>query len=75
MFLAGCPVDRHAATVAAIRTRERARNVGAIIARRGLTQVAAAEVLEIDQPKVSALTRGRLAGLEAGFTSFAPARP
>ena len=31
------------------------------IERRGLTQAAAAEVLEIDQPKVSALIRGRLA--------------
>ena len=28
----------------------------------GLTQAAAAALLEVDQPKVSALTRGRLAG-------------
>ena len=35
---------------------------GAIIERRGLTQAAAAEVLQIYQPKVSALTRGRLSG-------------
>ncbi len=36
--------------------------MGALIARRGLTQTAAAEVLQIDQPKVSALVRRRLAG-------------
>jgi predicted XRE-type DNA-binding protein len=35
--------------------------MGALIARRGLTQTAAAEVLQIDQPKVSALVRRRLA--------------
>ena len=39
------------------------RKIGAIIERRGLTQSAAAALLEIDQPKVSALARGRLAGL------------
>jgi predicted XRE-type DNA-binding protein len=33
--------------------------MGALIARRGLTQTAAAEVLRIDQPKVSALVRRR----------------
>jgi predicted XRE-type DNA-binding protein len=32
------------------------------IARRGLTQARAAEVLGIDQPKVSTLLRGRLTG-------------
>jgi predicted XRE-type DNA-binding protein len=31
-----------------------------IIAERGLTQVQAGKVLGVDQPKVSALTRGRL---------------
>ena len=36
--------------------------MGALIARRGLTQTAAAEVLQIDQPKVSPLVRRRLAG-------------
>jgi predicted XRE-type DNA-binding protein len=41
---------------------ELARKIGAIIERRGLTQAEAAELLEVDQPKVSALTRGRLAG-------------
>jgi predicted XRE-type DNA-binding protein len=46
----------------ALAKAELARKIGAIIERRGLTQAAAAEVLEIDQPKVSALTRGRLAG-------------
>jgi predicted XRE-type DNA-binding protein len=41
---------------------ELARTIRMLIAKRGLTQAAAADVLEIDQPKVSALTRGRLAG-------------
>jgi predicted XRE-type DNA-binding protein len=41
---------------------ELARKLGAIIERRGLTQAVAAEILEVDQPKVSALTRGHLAG-------------
>jgi len=34
--------------------------IGQIIARRGLSQVKAAAVLGIDQPKVSAIVRGRL---------------
>ncbi len=33
-----------------------------ILRRRRLTQVQAAEILAVDQPKVSALIRGRLAG-------------
>ena len=33
-----------------------------LIAERGLTQLKAAELLGIDQPKVSALVRGRVAG-------------
>lgn len=41
---------------------ELARKIGATIQRMGLSQAAAAEILEIDQPKVSALVRGRLAG-------------
>lgn len=41
---------------------ELARKIGALIATRGLTQAAAAAVLQVDQPKVSALVRGRLAG-------------
>lgn len=39
---------------------ELARSITAIIQERGLTQRQAARVLEIDQPKVSAITRGRL---------------
>ncbi len=46
----------------ALAKAELARKMGTIIERRGLTQSAAAELLEIDQPKVSALTRGRLTG-------------
>lgn len=39
-----------------------ARQISRAIVERGLTQVAAAAVLEIDQAKVSNITRGRLAG-------------
>lgn len=39
-----------------------ARKISEIIARRHLNQVEAAELLGIDQPKISALARGRLAG-------------
>jgi predicted XRE-type DNA-binding protein len=48
--------------VEALAKAELVRKIGAIIARRGLTQAAAALLLEVDQPKISALTRGRLAG-------------
>jgi predicted XRE-type DNA-binding protein len=41
---------------------ELARQIGAIIRERGLTQKAAAQALGIDQPKVSALLAGRLSG-------------
>ncbi len=41
---------------------ELTRQIGAIIRARGLTQKAAAQVIAIDQPKVSALLTGRLAG-------------
>jgi predicted XRE-type DNA-binding protein len=39
-----------------------AAQIAAIITRRKLTQVEAARLLGIDQPKVSGLLRGRLAG-------------
>tara|TARA_R110002124_G_scaffold36451_15_gene117469 strand:+ start:24799 stop:25173 length:375 start_codon:yes stop_codon:yes gene_type:complete len=39
-----------------------ARQISRAITERGFTQVQAAEVLEIDQAKVSNLTRGRIAG-------------
>jgi predicted XRE-type DNA-binding protein len=39
-----------------------ARQIAAIVKARDLTQVQAAGVLGIDQPKVSALLRGRLGG-------------
>lgn len=39
---------------------ELARKISEIIATRQLNQVQAAEVLGIDQPKISALTRGKL---------------
>lgn len=41
---------------------ELARQVLNIITERRLTQIQAAEFLGIDQPKVSALTRGKLSG-------------
>lgn len=46
----------------ALAKAELARKIGMLIAKRGLTQAAAAELLKVDQPKVSALVRGRLAG-------------
>jgi predicted XRE-type DNA-binding protein len=41
---------------------ELARQILSIITRRRLTQAKAAEILGIDQPKVSALVRGKLGG-------------
>ena len=46
----------------ALAKAELARQIGAIIKKRGLKQVDAAKLLDIDQPKVSALTRGVLSG-------------
>ena len=39
-----------------------AREIGVAIREKQLTQAAAGEMLGLDQPKVSALMRGRLAG-------------
>ncbi len=52
----------HPRPAEALAKAELARKIGTIIENRGLTQAAAAAVLEVDQPKVSALIRGRLAG-------------
>jgi predicted XRE-type DNA-binding protein len=52
----------HRRPAEALAKAELARKIAALIAKRGLTQAAAAEVLQVDQPKVSALVRGRLAG-------------
>jgi predicted XRE-type DNA-binding protein len=41
---------------------ELARQISQIITKRHLTQIEAAELLGIDQPKVSALIRGKLSG-------------
>src|SRR5262249_14726540 len=41
---------------------ELVRRIRDLIAAKKLTQVKAAELLGLDQPKVSALTRGRVAG-------------
>ena len=46
----------------ALAKAELARKIAELIAQRRLTQAAAAALLDIDQPKVSALVRGRLAG-------------
>lgn len=41
---------------------ELAHKITKIIERRRLTQAEAAELLQVDQPKISALKRGRLSG-------------
>jgi predicted XRE-type DNA-binding protein len=46
----------------ALAKAELAHKIIAMIERRGLTQAEAAQLLEVDQPKISALKRGRLAG-------------
>jgi predicted XRE-type DNA-binding protein len=46
----------------ALAKAELARKISRQIEARGLTQEGAARLLNIDQPKVSALIRGRLAG-------------
>jgi predicted XRE-type DNA-binding protein len=46
----------------ALAKAELARRIGTIIAHRHLTQAQAAQLLGIDQPKVSALVRGHLTG-------------
>jgi predicted XRE-type DNA-binding protein len=46
----------------ALAKAELTAQIAEIISKKGLTQAAAAKLLGIDQPKVSALLRGRLAG-------------
>jgi predicted XRE-type DNA-binding protein len=46
----------------ALAKAELARKITETIARRQLTQTQAAALLEVDQPKISALARGRLSG-------------
>jgi predicted XRE-type DNA-binding protein len=53
----------HPRPAEALAKAELAGKIGTIIERRGLTQAVAAEILEVDQPKVSADKRGRLPGL------------
>ena len=52
----------HPRPAEALAKAELARKIAELIAKRRLTQAAAAEPLNVDQPKVSALVRGRLAG-------------
>ena len=52
----------HARPAEALAKAELARKIAELITKRRLTQAAAAELLNVDQPKVSALVRGRLAG-------------
>ncbi len=52
----------HSRPAEALAKAELARKIAELIAKRRLTQAAAAELLHVDQPKVSALARGRLAG-------------
>jgi predicted XRE-type DNA-binding protein len=44
----------------ALAKSELARQIAKVIKKRKLTQKQAAEILDIDQPKISALVRGRL---------------
>jgi predicted XRE-type DNA-binding protein len=46
----------------ALAKAELAHKITKIIERRRLTQAEAAELLEVDQPKISALRRGKLTG-------------
>ena len=46
----------------ALGKAELAHKITTLIERRGLTQAEAAKLLDVDQPKISALRRGRLAG-------------
>lgn len=46
----------------ALAKAELAHKIGTLIEKRGLNQTEAAKVLGIDQPKISALLRGRLSG-------------
>jgi predicted XRE-type DNA-binding protein len=46
----------------ALAKAELAHKITEIIASRQLTQAKAAALLQVDQPKISALARGRLAG-------------
>jgi len=46
----------------ALAKAELAQKIIAVIRARRLTQVQAAELLNVDQPKISALVRGRLSG-------------
>ena len=46
----------------ALAKAELAHRISTIIERRRLTQAEAADILDVDQPKVSALRRGKLAG-------------
>jgi predicted XRE-type DNA-binding protein len=41
---------------------ELANRICSIISQRGLTQIQAARILDVDQPKISALMRGELKG-------------
>ena len=62
----------HPRPAEALAKAELARKIGVIIEHRGLTQAAAAAVLQVDQPKVSALIRGRLAGFSLDRLAIAP---
>ena len=46
----------------ALAKAELAHKITTLIERRGLTQADAAKLLDVDQPKISALRRGRLSG-------------
>ena len=55
----------------ALAKAELAQKIIDIIRARRLTQVQAAELLDVDQPKISALTRGRLSVFPlTGYCAF-----
>jgi len=45
---------------------ELARKISSIITKQNMTQAEAAALLGVDQPKISALTNGRLSGFSTG---------
>ena len=55
----------HPRPAEALAKAELARKIAEVIAKRRLTQAAAAELLNLDQPKVSALLNGRLANFSS----------
>ena len=56
------PISAYRKPEEALAKAELAQKIVAILNKRGLTQKDAAAMLGVDQPKISALMRGRLSG-------------